>query len=386
MIFHVDLDSFFVSVERLKDPSLIGKPVAVGGTQGRGVISSASYEARKFGVRSAMPTQQALALCPNLVMVKSSYGDYSAYSKRVFDVLDQFSPVVEAVSVDEGYLDMKGTERLWGDDLTAAARMREAIKSETGLTASIGMGANRRIAKIATDQAKPDGVCRVIPGTEAQFLAPLKVGVIPGVGASTQEWLKTRGIVTIGQLQAFPRDALVRHLGVWGDSLFRAAWGEGSIEFHREAKNPQASRERTFSENLTDLQELEDELWGLCSRLGRELREEGVFSRTVRLKIRYSDFETLSRSKTYNSATCVDRVIFERAWELFRTHYQKGRGVRLIGVGTPLDEGTQQWSLFGSPEVSQPRRVEREEKLESLKDQIRTRFGDRALRSARDQE
>ena len=223
MIFHVDLDSFFVSVERIKDPSLTGKPVAVGGSRTRGVISSASYEARKFGVRSAMPTRQAVSLCPTLILVKSSYGEYSEFSRRVFEILDEFTPVVEAVSVDEGYLDMRGTEALWGPPLVAAEKIRERVRSRTGLTASIGIAANRKLAKIATDRAKPDGVCWVRPGTAAEFLAPLSVGVIPGVGASSQEWLFSRGIRTIGELQNFPRSVLVDHLGAWGESLHRIA-------------------------------------------------------------------------------------------------------------------------------------------------------------------
>jgi len=383
MIFHVDLDCFFVAVERLKDSSLIGKPVAVGGSRTRGVISSASYEARKFGVRSAMPTSQAVARCPDLVLVKSSYSDYSVYSQQVFQILERFSPVVEAVSVDEGYLDMRGTERLWGAPLQAAQKIRDTIRTETGLTASIGIGANRRVAKIATDRAKPDGVCWVPLGTESEFLKPLKVGVIPGVGASTETWLHSRGIQTIADLQIFPKDALVRHLGSWGESLHRAAWGEGSLEFFREAKAPQSSRERTFEENLTDLKDLEDELWDLTERLGRDLREGGFFSRSIRLKIRYSDFQSVTRSRTYSSPTCLNRLLFERAWSLFLENYQRGRGVRLLGVGAPLDEGVQQWSLFGSPEEAQPKRTEKAEKLEELKDRIRSKYGADVLISGR---
>jgi len=374
-IFHLDLDCFFVSAERLKRPELQGKPVAVGGSRGRGVISSASYEARKFGVRSAMPTAQALRLCPGLTVLPSDFELYGRLSRRVFDLLGEYTPMVEAASIDEGYLDMTGTAGLWGAPLEAASRIRARVRAETGLTCSVGIAANRRVAKIATDRCKPDGVLLVKPGSEADFLAPLPVRVIPGVGGKTDEWLRSRGIVTIAQLQAFPVAVLRDHLGGWGESLHRAAHGSGSIEFHRPAKRPSTSRETTFAENVDTLEELEETLWELCSDLGRDLREDGDYSRTIRLKLRYGNFETITRSRTFATPTALDRELFARARVLLLENWDRARPVRLLGVGTPLDGGERQWTLEENPVE-----VVRREKLERLKDALRGKFGDDVIR------
>lgn len=223
MIFHLDLDSFFVSCERQIHPELIGIPVAVGGVYGHGVIASASYEARKFGVRSAMPTAQALRCCPHLKIVNSTRGLYSKKSQEVFSIVERFSPVVEKTSIDEAYLDMRGTEALFGPPEVAAEKIRAAVFSATGLTASIGIASNRRIAKIATDFKKPNGQTYVTPGFEAAFLSPLEVTRIPGIGPTSERALSTYGLFRVRDLQALSRELLVsRFEKNFGDFLFRA--------------------------------------------------------------------------------------------------------------------------------------------------------------------
>lgn len=362
-IFHIDLDSFFVSAERLKNPALRGKCVAVGGSGGRGVISSASYEARKHGVRSAMPTSQAMRLCPQLIIVGSSFDFYSKLSHRVFEIVHRYSPVVEQVSVDEGYLDMTGTEGLWGPPETAAAKIKSEIFEKTGLTCSIGIGTNRLISKIATDFCKPNGIHRVPAGTEAQFLAPMEVRKIPGIGPSTEDWLNKRAIFTVADLQRMNPANLDEY-------LVRIARGEGSTEFHREAKKPSISRETTFEKNLRDPRQLEKEIRELTTSLGQNLREDGKLAHTLKLKLRYPPFETVSRSKVLDRPSRADADLYEGFLRLFRQHWDSDRPLRLLGVGCTLMDPPAQMELF--------------DRVENLKEQLRQRFGINALRSGRD--
>lgn len=380
IIFHLDLDCFFVAAERLKDPGLVGKCVAVGGSRERGVISSASYEARKFGVRSAMPVVQALRLCPQLILVKSSFDLYSELSRKVFAIIERFSPTVEQVSVDEGYIDMTGTRLLWGAPRDAAERMRADIKRETGLTCSIGIASNRLVAKVATDHCKPDGVLEISPGREAEFLAPMSVRKIPGVGPATAEWLEARGLSLVRDMQAFPGDALERQYGRYGAWLARAARGEGSVEFHEPSKSRSSSRERTFSENTADRELLRGKLWELCQDLGVQLRRDGDWARAVRIKFRFADFETVTRSRTCEHPLCTDEDLYRLALELFERHWDGERPLRLIGMGAVLGEASgpplRQWGLFENP----ARELKREG-LAKLRDKIRERFGDDVVKS-----
>ncbi|MBC7385248.1 MAG: DNA polymerase IV [Cryobacterium sp.] len=403
MIFHLDLDSFFVSCERLKDPSLIGIPVATGGkvvaeelagnrdTGSRadprgagGVISSASYEARKFGVRSAMPTAQALRLCPHLKIIRSSFGLYSEMSKKVFTVVERFAPVLEKVSVDEAYLDMRGTENLWGPPEVAAQTIRAAVFEETGLTASIGIGSNRRVAKIATDFRKPNGQTYVAPGTEIEFLAPLDLKRIPGIGPSTEAVLTENGLLKIRDAQAWPLEKLVARFGEgMGHFLFRASRGEGSTAFFEEALTRSMSRERTFSEFPKDRMTLKKELWTLVSEIGAELREEEdpalKYAQTVRLKLRNPKFETISRSRVLSKPTKITEEIFDAVLALFEENWMPGSAVRLLGAGIVLGDGARQLGLFEPVAEEQ-----KKEKLEELKDTLRAKFGDSALKTGRD--
>ncbi len=374
VIFHLDLDSFFVSAERLQDASLIGKPVAVGGTGPRSVLAAASYEARKFGVRSAMPTAQALRLCPQLIVVRSTFGLYSRLSREVFDIVEQYTPIVERVSVDEAYMDMTGTESLHGPPLQAATKLRREIREKTRLPASIGIAANRTLAKIVTDRAKPDGQLWIKPEEASAFLAPLSVGVIPGVGPQTQKWLEDHGFKKLVDIQRADPKVLENALGEYGRKLWQRSHGKGSTEFFREAKNPSISREQTFSKDVWDPNKVEGILWEMCEELGEELRKDDKYATTVKLKLRYPPFETVVRSRVLPLPTRLDRELFQAAHALCAEHWNAGKGLRLLGVGFSVGEGEGQLALF---EDSQHK--ERWAKLDSLKDQIREKFGRDAI-------
>lgn len=384
MIFHLDLDSFFVSCERLLDPGLVGIPVAVGGVYGHGVIASASYEARKFGVRSAMPTAQALRLCPRLKIVRPTRGLYSDKSREVFRVVERFAPTVEKVSVDEAYLDMRGTEALFGAPEAAAEKIRASVFAETNLTASIGIATNRRVAKIATDFRKPNGQTYVAPGTEAAFLAPLEVKRIPGIGPSTEAALAAYGLLRVRDVQACSREQLESRFGEsYGNFLFRASRGEGSTAFFEEARTRSMSREETFGDYPRDRMALRKHLWEMVSEVGAELRAEEDpelrYARAVRLRLRYPDFETLSRSRVLGKPTRLDEEIYAALEPLLDETWTVGRPVRLLGAGIVLGNGARQLGLF--EEIGGD---ERKEKLADLKDELKHRFGDKAIKTGRD--
>ena len=378
LIFHLDLDCFYVSAERLRRSELIARCVAVGGEGPRGVIASCSYEARARGVRSAMPGAQARRACPELIFVRPDMEYYAKLSREVFAQVERFAPVFEAVSIDEGYLDMTGTRALFGEPVQAAQRLRQEIRTATGLPASIGIASNRLVAKIATDFAKPDGIHWVEEGTEAEFLAPLEVRKIPGVGPSTDERLRGRGLRTIADLQKFPREALERELGSHGGYLHDAAWGRGSVAFHEEAQARSISREVTFDENVGDEPAILKELWSQCADVGRSLRAEGLYGRTLKLKLRYPPFETVLRSRVMPSPSQRDEGLYALALELLREHWDR-RPIRLLGVGCVVGTGERQFGLFEEPKADV-----RAEKLDHLKDRLRGRFGDRALGTGRD--
>jgi DNA polymerase-4 len=350
-IFHVDMDAFFVSVEELFDPSLKGKAVVVGGRPNeRGVVSAASYEARKFGVHSAMPLRTAYKLCPQAIFVDGHPERYRDCSHRVFEVLNRFSPQVEMASIDEAYLDMTGTERLLGPPLGAAHALHEAMQAETRLHCSIGIGTSRLIAKISSDQAKPNGVLWVIPGQEARFLAPLDVRKVPGVGKVTEKNLLALGIHKIGDLARFDEEFLESRFGKWGLALAGKArgldaggWFDGEVGADTDPKS--ISHEHTYSQDTADAGVLEATLARLSEMVGRRLRENGLHARTLQLKLRYKDFSTITRAHTLERATQLDTEIFEEARALFRKNWKRGADVRLLGVhaasfedaGPPLD-------------------------------------------------
>lgn len=338
LVFHVDMDAFFVSVEELFDPALRGKAVVVGGQRDeRGVVSAASYEARKFGVHSAMPLRTAAKLCPHAIFVNGHPDRYRDYSQKVHEVLQNFSPQIEMVSIDEAYLDMSGTERLHGPPLRAAHSLHQAIHANTRLNCSIGIAASRLVAKVCSDQAKPNGVLWVLSGSEATFLAPLAIRKIPGVGKVTEQSLHSLGISTVGDLARFDEAFLEERFGKWGLALAGKAkgldaggWFDAEIGADEDPKS--MSHEHTFSTDTSDPQRLESTLLRLAEMVGRRLREAGLHARTLQLKLRYEDFTTITRAHTLPRCTQLDMELFAAARKLFRDNWKPGRPVRLLGV------------------------------------------------------
>jgi DNA polymerase-4 len=374
-ILHVDMDAFFVSVELLERPELRGKPVIVGGRPDqRGVVSAASYEARKFGVHSAMPLRTAGRLCPHAVFLDGNHAKYSQWSDRIAAILAQFSPIVEMVSIDEAYLDLAGTERLHGPPLAAADKLLRAITRATGLPCSAGLAATRLVAKVSSDQAKPRGLLFVAPGQEALFLAPLSVRKIPGIGEVTERALRALGIETVEQLAAFPQEKLETIFGQWGTALYRKARGGDSYEFLIDAEPKSISQNHTFNEDTSDVAEMDAMLSHLSQKACKRLRETGLAARTLTLTIRYAGFETHTRSLTLPDPVRLDVDIFAAFQRLFREHRDKRRKVRLLGVSlTNLSHGSEQLDLLEAA------RREKLEKVTHATDALRDRFGFRSV-------
>jgi DNA polymerase-4 len=370
-ILHVDMDAFFVSVELLERPELIGKAVIVGGGPNqRGVVTSASYEARKFGVHSAMPLRTAGKLCPHAVFLDGHHQKYSEWSDRVATILAKFSPVVEMVSIDEAYLDLSGTERLLGPPLAATDKLLRTITRTTGLPCSGGLAATRLVAKVASDQAKPHGLVWVLPGSEARFLAPLSVRKIPGIGEVTERALRALGLETVGQLADLPQEKLEKVFGQWGTALYRKARGGDSYEFVIDAEPKSISHNHTFGEDTDDTDALTAMLSHLSQKACKRLREAGLATRTLTVTIRYTGFDTYTRAKTLAEPTQLDADIFAVFQNLFREHRNRKRKIRLLGVSLGgLSHGSEQLDLIDA---------ERRAKLEKLTraaDRVRDRFG-----------
>jgi len=337
-IFHVDMDAFFVSVEELYDPSLKGKAVVVGGQRNeRGVVSAASYEARKFGVHSALPLRTAAKLCPHAIFVDGHPERYRECSEKVYKVLTTFSPQVEMASIDEAYLDMTGTARLHGPPLKAAHKLHQRMKEETRLNCSIGIGSSRLIAKVSSAQAKPNGVLWIVPGEESNFLAPLDVREIPGVGKVMERHLHELGIQKVGDLARLGESELEERFGKWGLALAGKARGEDAggwfdTEVGADTETKSISHEHTFNEDTSDVNQLGATLMRLSEMVGRRLREAKLHARTIQLKLRYKDFTTITRAHSLPVPTQLDGEIFEQARTLFRNNWKPGREVRLLGV------------------------------------------------------
>lgn len=329
-IAHFDLDAFFVSVERILDPSLVGKALILGGSRERGVVSTCSYEARKYGVRSAMPMARATALCPHAIVMKGTRGQYSKFSQWVTDIIAAKAPVFEKASIDEFYIDLTGMERFF-DPLKWTIELREEIMEKTGLPISFGLASSKMVAKMATNAAKPNGYLQVLPGAEPAFLAPLSVGEIPGVGEHMLKNLNALGIIYIRDLAAFPVHLLEQYFGKYGEILARKATGTyyGSIHTTHESKS--ISTEHTFFENTGDINYLQAELVRMTEKLGFELREEQKMTRCVAVKIRYPDFSTHTRQVAIKSTSYDDEII-RVVKDLFHQLYDSKQQVRLIGV------------------------------------------------------
>jgi DNA polymerase-4 len=337
-IFHVDMDAFFVSVEELFDPSLKGKAVVVGGQRDeRGVVSAASYAARKFGVHSAMPLRTAAKLCPQAIFVNGHPERYRECSEKAYTVLCAFSPQVEMASIDEAYLDMTGTARLHGPPLKAAHALHQSMKADTGLNCSIGIGTSRLIAKVSSAQAKPNGVLCIVPGEEARFLAPLDVREIPGVGKVMESHLHALGIRKVGDLRNLEDSELEDRFGKWGLALAGKARGEDAggwfdSEVGADVGAKSISHEHTYNEDTADVTQLEATLMRLSEMVGRRLRESHFYARTIQLKLRYKDFTTITRAHTLVASTQLDTEIFEEIRALFRKNWKRGVPVRLLGL------------------------------------------------------
>jgi DNA polymerase-4 len=371
-IVHVDLDAFFCSVEMIHDPSLVGKPFVVGGSpEGRGVVASASYPARKFGVHSAMPTAKALRLCPDLLVVSGRRGEYGRYSKAVMAILEQAAPVIEKMSIDEAFLDL-GTGEVDGEAL--AAGLQRKIMQELELPTSWGVASNKLVAKIASDLGKPKGLVVVPAGQEADFLAPLPVQRLWGVGPKTAEQLAKYGIKQIGDLTRIKPDRLSAMFGGRGAELAARARGEDDRPVVSEHEPKSMSAETTFSKDVNSAADLEATLLGLTEEVGRRLRHGGYAGSTVKLKLRWPDFTTLTRQQQLDQPTDLDDEIYEAAKALFYAAWRRGRPVRLIGVGvTDLGPPIRQLGLFDQS-------WQRDERLLKAVDEIRRKYGSSSLR------
>ncbi|MFL6300115.1 MAG: DNA polymerase IV [Terriglobales bacterium] len=402
-IFHVDMDAFFVSVEELRDPSLKGKPVVVGGKANeRGVVSAASYAARKFGVHSAMPLRTAYKLCPQAIFLDGHPERYREASLKVRAVLESFSPQVEMASIDEAYLDMTGTERLHGPPLRSAHLLHEKVKRETELNCSIGIGTSRLVAKISSDQGKPNGICYVLAGCEQAFLAPLEVRKIPGVGKVSEKNLHDLGIKTVGDLAKLDDDFLEEKFGKWGLAMAGKSRGEDAggyfeagVSYSEDEGDPKSiSHEHTFSEDTRDAELLESTLARLSEMVARRLRDGGLRARNVSLKLRTSDFATITRAQTLEEPTQLDPKIFSIIQHLFRENWEPARGkfptIRLLGVKAadlqPASdreaEDEAQLSLLPA-ESSTPKPSSGWENALSAADKLREKYGDSAVSLAR---
>jgi DNA polymerase-4 len=373
-IAHFDLDSFFVSVEMLQDPSLLGKAVVVGGSRDRGVVTTCSYEARKFGVRSAMPMRRAMELCPHAIIVKSSYGQYAKYSAWVTNIIAANAPLYEKASIDEFYIDLTGMDTFF-NPLEWTIRLRQTIMDETGLPISFGLATNKLVAKIATDEAKPNGYLFVTPGKEKEFLAPLPVEKLGGVGKKSHQTLLGLGIYTIGDILKYDAGLLEKALGKWGTQLVRQANGlsDSVVSPHRESKS--ISAENTFEENTADINILLAQLVGQAERVSYELRQEKKYATCVAIKFRNANFETSTRQITI-PATIADSDIIKAATDLFTKLYVPGTLVRLLGVRlSGLTDTGAQTNLFDN-------KTEQHALYEAI-DAVKNKFGKSVLRKAR---
>jgi DNA polymerase-4 len=377
-ILHIDLDAFFVSVEQALAPKLRGKPVIVGGRPDRrGVVASASYEARVFGIRAGMSLSQAYRLCPQAIFLQGSFSGYREASEKFMTILADFSPDLEPGGLDEAYLDITGCE-LFGTPFQLAATIKSRIKKELELIASVGIASCKVVAKIASDFGKPDGLIEVAEGEEKDFLAPLPVASLPGVGKKTEESLKAMSIKTIGQLAGLPLEMMKNRFGSFGLMLHHHANCIDNRQIESPGRAKSISRETTFAEDTSDRTFLQSMLHYLCERVGAELRQETKNARTITLKLRYSDFVTITRSFSTKTAVDADEVIFAGAVKLLeRTLAANRKPVRLIGVGVSnlVSYGKQLNMLDFN--------TRRLEHLDKAIDCIRSKYGFTAIQTGR---
>ncbi len=377
VLLHVDLDAFFASVEQRDRPELRGRPVVVGGggPTDRGVVSAASYEARAFGVRSAMPLRTAAALCPQAVFVPVDGRKYDAVSREVMAILRRFTPQVEPISIDEAFLDVTGSTALFGDGETIARRIKAAIRDELGITASVGVAATKLVAKIGSDLRKPDGLVVVRPGEEPAFLAPLPIVRLWGVGPATATILREYGVATIGDLAALPVEVLVRRFGPHGAGLHDRALGIDPEPVGRDETAKSIGHEHTFDVDTSDRETLERTLLAMADGVAGRLRAAGLRARTITVKVRDSSFRTKTRQRTIDPPTDLTEPIWRAALELAEPEL-RGIRVRLVGVTASNFDVSPQLSLFGGEDDRRRRAVQ-------AADAIRRRFGSKAVTRAR---
>ncbi|MDK2930066.1 MAG: polymerase [Bacillota bacterium] len=383
-VIHIDMDAFFAAVEQQAHPELRGKPVIVcGDPDVRGVVSTASYEARAFGVRSAMPVKEAKRLCPHGVFLSSRLSDYAAVSECLLGVYRRYTPVVEPFSIDEAFLDVAGCERLHGDAVAIARNIKEEVRRGFGLTCSVGVAPNKFLAKMASDMQKPDGLTVIRAEDVPRVIWPLPVRKLYGVGEKTASALASMGITTAGALAEAPVEVLVARFGVMGHILHDVANGidESPVDPGMWERPKSLGREITLAEDSADEEVLTRHLLSLAEQVARRLRKRGLVARTVTLKLRYSDFATLTRSRTLDEFTCYDEDIYRASVELFRTNWTRSRKVRLIGVSASglaaSHDYTCQLALFEAPATH-----ERKRSLVSALDRVRDRFGEGAITRA----
>jgi DNA polymerase-4 len=378
-IIHLDLDAFYASVEQLRRPELRGFPVIVGGapsTDGspqlnRGVVSAASYEARAFGVHSAMPLRTALRLCPQAVIVPVDFRAYRDASKSVFDIARDYTPLIEPLSLDEAFLDVTGSARRFGSGREIAGEIRDRVLARSGLHASFGVATCKTIAKIASDLRKPRGFVVVEPGDEASFLAPLPLRRLPGLGPATERALSGLGVSTLGQLCALPLDTVQRRVGrAAGTSIWERAQGIDNAPVTLPGAPRSVSREETFARDVAERSALHLRIAELASDVGARLRTGGWTARTVTLKLRYTDFTTITRQQTLATATATDTTVRDAAVVLLDTSWS-GDAVRLLGVGVSGLEDAPQLDLFAQPA---------NDRIDRTLDRLRERFGQDAIR------
>ena len=376
---HIDLDAFFVSVERQGRPELAGKPVVVGGNpEKRGVVAAASYEARKYGIHSAMPLKTAARLCPHAIFIPGNHQKYQGVSASFMNILADFSPYIEPLGIDEAFLDVTGFESLHGSIRQMAKAIRGKVNKDLGITASIGIGGCKVVAKIASEMAKPDGVFEVKVGADSEFLAPLPISKLPGIGKKTETVLKNIGVTTLGQLAKFPPDSIKERLGSSAGVLINYARGIDNRPVETPDRAKSYSRENTFSKDTRDRFILKATLELLSQQVGAKLRKAERFARCITLKLRFNDFSTITRSQTLSLSTDADQIIFSTGTHLLTKELDRNPlPVRLIGIGvSSLCEKGGQLSMLENSTV-------RFENLNRAIDKIRLKYGFDSIQTGR---
>ena len=372
-IVHIDLDSFFVSVERLINPKLMGKPVLVGGSGDRGVVASCSYEAREFGIHSAMPMKMAKQLCPEAIIVKGDSGQYSYYSNMITDIIQEDVPLYEKTSIDEFYIDLSGMDKFYGS-YKIATELRQKITRESGLPISFAMSENKTVSKIGTGEAKPNGQKHILKGTEKEFLAPLSIKKIPMLGDKTYQLLRDMGVMWIRTLQDMPIELMEQVLGQNGPVIWRKANGIDNSPVEPYSERKSISSEQTFEKDTIDVKAIKEILISMAEKLAFQLRTEEKLTACVTVKIRYSDFNTYTMQAKL-PYTSLDHTLIEKVKELFDKLYQKRMLIRLIGIRfSHLVQGSYQFNMFED--------TTEQIKLYQAMDAIRNKFGKNAISRA----